>query len=102
MTKAPDEKSPVPLEIPQISIDASAHAPLLYFEEASAFSFMNGIVRITLEAVRIYPNSPKEGVTMERIAVAHLRMNAQAALALKGAIDGALLLATPPGSDARN
>jgi hypothetical protein len=84
-----------------LSDSASAHAPFLYFEDAPAFGIMSGIVRITLEAGRLYTSN--QGVVMQdRIVVAHLRMNIPAALALKRAIEGALLLANSPTSEARN
>ena len=72
-----------------------AHAPFLYFENASAFGHLSGIIRITLEAARIIPAPGNQGVVIDRVIVAHLRMNIPAALSLKAAIDGALLLATP-------
>ena len=80
----------------EISAIASAHAPFLYFEMASAFGYANGIIRITLEAARIMPapGNPEAAVT-DRIIIAHLRMNVPAALSLKSAIEGALLMATP-------
>ena len=39
--------------------------------------------------------TPGQTVSTDRVIVAHLRMNIPAALALKAAIEGALLLATP-------
>jgi hypothetical protein len=99
MPENPDVKSPVeviPSEAGEISAIASAHAPFLYFEMASAFGHANGIIRITLEAARIMPapGNPQAAV-IDRVIIAHLRMNIPAALSLKAAIDGALLLATP-------
>jgi hypothetical protein len=79
----------------------SAQAPFLYFEEAPAFGHLNGVIRVTLEAVRLYSVTPGELVA-DRVVVAHLRMNVRAALSLKTALEGALLLATPPPSDAKN
>jgi hypothetical protein len=68
--------------------------PFLYFEDATAFSHLNGMVRITLEAARIVPTGGGNA-TFDRVIVAHLRMNVPAARALKAAIEGALLLAAP-------
>jgi len=79
----------------------SAHAPFLYFEEVPAFGHVNGVIRVTLEAVRLYSVTPGE-LTTDRVLVAHLRMNVRAALALKAALEGALLLAAPPSSEAKN
>lgn len=77
----------------EISLAASTNAPFIYFEEALAFGHLNGIVLITLEAQRIIPNP--QAVIIDRVIVAHLRMNVVAALSLKKAIEDALLLATP-------
>jgi hypothetical protein len=100
MVDKPDSKPPVPRDLPQTAISASIHAPFLYFEEATTFGHVNGIIQVTLEATRLYPNPP--GVTLERVAVAHLRMNVQAAIALNKAIDGALLLAAPSHNTTRS
>ena len=99
MPENPDVKPPVeviPSVAGEISAIASAHAPFLYFEHASAFGHLNGIIRITLEAARIMPapGNPRAAVT-DRVIVAHLRMNVPAALSLKAAIEGALRLAAP-------
>ena len=97
MADDPNPKPPVEI-IPSveggISAIASAHAPFLYFEEARAFGHLNGIIRITLEAARILATGTGE-IAFDRVVVAHLRMNIPAALSLKAAIDGALLLAAP-------
>jgi len=89
-------------KLPAISELGSANAPLLYFDEASAYGHVNGIIRLTLEAARLYPATPAPGVKIDRVVVAHLRMNIQAARSLKQAIEGALLLAAPPESEAKN
>jgi hypothetical protein len=89
-------------ELPPISELGSANAPMLYFEEASAFGHINGIIRLTLEAARMYPATPDPGVKIDRVIVAHLRMNIPAARSLKKALEGALLMATPLESEAKN
>ena len=91
------DKPPVVVEIMPsieggISALASAHAPFLYFENASAIGHLNGIIRVTLEASRDVP-MPQDGVANDRVIVAHLRMNIPAAHSLKAALEGALLLA---------
>jgi hypothetical protein len=102
MADDPNPKPPVEV-IPSrqggISAIGSAHAPFLYFEAASAFAFLNGIVQITLEAQRIFPTD-RETADIDRVVVAHLRMNAPAAMSLK--IDGALLIANPAPSQTKN
>jgi hypothetical protein len=104
MADDPNPKSPVEV-IPSvqggISAIGSAHAPFLYFEDASAFGHLNGIIRVTLEASRIFPTGAGQ-VGIDRVIVAHLRMNIPAALSLKAAIDGALLLANPAQTETKN
>jgi hypothetical protein len=100
MAQEPTVGPPVVPSIP-FSASGSDHAPFLYFEDVPAFGHLNGVIRLTLEATRIY--SPIAGeLVADRVVVAHLRMNIPAALALKGAIEGALLLAAPASSDAKN
>jgi hypothetical protein len=97
MIENTDVKPPVvitPSNRGGVSATASAHAPFLYFETAPIFGYQNGVIRITLEATRDMPG-PAGEVTSDRAIVAHLRMNIPAALSLKSAIEGALLLAMP-------
>ena len=84
----------IPSVAGEISAVASAHAPFLYFDNISAFGYVNNVVRITDEAVRDMP-TPGQTVSLDRVIVAHLRMNIPAARALEAAIEGALLLAAP-------
>ena len=84
----------IPSVAGEVSAIASAHAPFLYFDNAPVFGCFDGVVRITLEAVRTMP-TPGQTVSTDRVIVAHLRMSIPAALALKAAIEGALLLAAP-------
>jgi len=93
-------KSPaevIPSTRGSMSAVASSHAPFLYFENAPLFGHLNGTIRITLEAARDL-HGPSGEVTMDRVVVAHLRMNIPAARSLKAAIEGALLLALPAPS----
>ncbi len=83
-----------------VSPSGSANAPFIYFEDAPTFGHMNGIIQVTLEAVRIY--SEASGVKRERVVVAHMRMNIPAARSLRAALDGALLIAAPSESHAKN
>jgi hypothetical protein len=72
------------------------HAPFIFYENAPAFGFTNGIINITLSANRTIVG---EGgaVINEQVVVAHLRGNVPAALSLRAALDNALLLAAPTG-----
>ena len=86
----------IPSVAGEVSAIASAHAPFLYFDNAPVFGHINGVIRITLEASRDIPAPGRQQtVASDRVIVAHLRMNIPAALALKAAIEGALLLAAP-------
>lgn len=84
----------LPSTIGEISIAASAQAPIIFFEAASAFGHFAGILRITLETQTLRPGP--QGLVVDRVIVAHLRMSVPAALSLKKTIEDALLLATPP------
>lgn len=101
-----DKEQPLPVEaIPSLqgglSGLASASAPFLYFENAPAFGTMNGIIKVTLTATRDVPLSNGK-IASDHVIVAHLRMNMAAARALKAALEGALLLASPSPSDTPN
>jgi len=85
------------LPITGLPISDSPHAPFIFYENAPAFGFTNGVVNITLSAHRT--QAGPEGVINEQVVVAYLRGNIPAALSLRRAIDSALLLATPTGQD---
>lgn len=84
-----------------ISEAASAHAPFLFFDVASAFGQYNNVVHVTLETARYIPRA-NGLVTQDRVIVGHLRMNLQAAESLRAALEGALLMARQAGSEAKN
>jgi hypothetical protein len=100
MVEKPSASTPVE-DIPSvqdgISAIASANAPFLYFDNAPTFGHYNGTIRVTLTAARDMPVGG--AVRQDAVIVAHLRMNVTAALALKSAIEGALLLASPRPTD---
>lgn len=93
---------PVPSPLLKISESGSAHAPFVFFDEAPTFGYSNGVLKITLAADRIYPGKNAGEVGSDHVVVAHLRMNVAAAIALKNAIDGALLLARPAETQTKN
>jgi hypothetical protein len=68
--------------------------PVIYFDASPSVSYLPGVVGITLT---VTGNVPLGGDTIAMCAavVAHLKCNIPAAIALKGAIDSALLLANP-------
>jgi hypothetical protein len=84
----------------EISAMASAAAPFLYFDGAPNFGVSNGIVNVTLEAVRF--SAVDHEIVPDRVIVAHLRMSIPAAQALKMALEKALLLAAPVPNEQRN
>jgi hypothetical protein len=68
-------------------------APFIYFDEAPTLGCGNGVLNITLGCYRNL--CTKEGVKTDMVAVAYLRCNLEGALALRAAIDKALLMAAP-------
>ena len=81
---------------------ASAHAPFLYFDSVPNYGFNAGVANLSLEAVRFTANPTGQSVMADRVTVAHLRMSIDAVRALKAAIEGIELLATPAAGDRRN
>jgi hypothetical protein len=77
-----------------IPVSDTPHAPFVFFENAPALGFTNGVAAITLSANRTWID-PSGVVVNEQCVVAHLRGNVQALLSLRQAIDSALLLAAP-------
>lgn len=71
------------------------HAPVLYFEEATNFGTLNGIVNVTLAIYRTLPDG-KGGVATDLVSQCSLRGNLQAALSLRNALNDVLLMAVPP------
>lgn len=105
MPEQPNVKTPVEIR-PDVAgeefvVASGHHAPYLYFENAPAFGHINGVIRITLEALRDMPG-PGRTVTTDRVVVAHLRMNIPAAVSLRDAINNALLLAAPAAGTSAN
>jgi hypothetical protein len=84
-----------------LSESGSANAPFIYFETAPAFGLLNGIARISLEATRTMPLADG-GTFTDRVVTGHLRMNLQAAMSLKSAVEAILLMASTPPTHAKN
>ena len=98
-------RATVPANAPhglEVAQAASAMAPFIYFEEVPTFGHMSGIIRITLDAIRIYPGDAPNSVKTDRVLVAHLRTNLIGARMLRDALDKALLMANPPETESRN
>ena len=77
-----------------IPINDTPHAPFIFYENAPAFGFTNGVINVTLSANRTWVG-PEGNAMNEQVVIAYLRGNVEAALSLRQAIDKALLLATP-------
>ena len=77
-----------------IPISDTPHAPFIFYENAPAFGFTNGIINLTLSANRTWLGSDG-GVVNDQVVIAYLRENILAALSLRQALDNVLLLAAP-------
>jgi hypothetical protein len=75
-------------------VNDTPHAPFIFYEAAPVSSHLNGVINLTLSAMRTYigpDGAPKSDV----VVVAYLRGNIQAAVSLREAINNALLVAAP-------
>ena len=68
--------------------------PITYFEHAPSFSHLNGIIGIALTVGTVVPVGTETTRTIASV-VTTLKCNIPAAIALRDAINGALLLAQP-------
>lgn len=82
------------LTSPSVRVIDSRNAPIIYCDGAAGLGFTNSIVTLTL-AASIQTEITDGRVEMEHVAVAHLRMNTQAAISIRDAINRALLVAAP-------
>jgi hypothetical protein len=89
MTKNPD-----PLKVEDkargITVKDAGNAPIVFFDGAPNFGFNNGIVNVTLAAVKYL--AQQEGVTKDIVAVTHLRCTISTAIELRKVLDDAVLL----------
>ena len=81
-------------DFPKLAYHDGQAADFIFFDGAPAFAGFNGLIAITLTAMRYIPGPDK--VAVDSVVVGHLRTNIQGAIALRNAIDDALLLAVPP------
>jgi hypothetical protein len=83
----PERVMPTGVNVNDIGI-----APYIFFEVASNIGFTNGIVNVTLAAARhlIKDGAPYSDI----VSVAYLRCNLGAAIGLRDALNGAILLGT--------
>ena len=78
----------------KITFADDPHAPFIFFDGVPNSGAMEGVVTITLSAQAMLPNDGQTHVNVRHLAVAYLRCNRKAALALKKAIDNALFIGT--------
>jgi hypothetical protein len=93
--KPPAVIEQIPSVAGSLSALASAQAPFIYFDSAPNYGLNGGIANLSLEAIRFTPNPNGQGVSADRVTVAHLRMSLDAVKALKAAIEGIELMAAP-------
>jgi hypothetical protein len=67
---------------------------ITYFENAPSFSYLNGIIGVALSVATVVPDGANNTREIASI-VSTLKCNIPAAIALRDAINGALLLAQP-------
>ena len=94
MADDPDNPGPDIHVVRKTVVVDEPHAPIIFFDEATNFAAYNGIVSVTVTAVRSMPDS-KGGIANDQIVVAYLRSNMRGAKALRDSLDRALLLAEP-------
>ena len=68
-----------PEKVPAIPISDTPHAPFIFYENAPAFGFTNGVVNVTLSANRTYAG-PDGAIVNEQVVIAYLRRNVRALL----------------------
>lgn len=73
-----------------ISTSSSERAPIIYFDGASCFGHHNGAIQIELAANLLMPVGA--AVRVDVVQTAHLRCSVAAALALREALDKALVM----------
>lgn len=88
---ADEPAKPATQQPPQLEFRDVPHAPIIYFEGAPNFGNRNGIINISLVAVR-HVASNNAAPNADIVVVADLRCTIDAALSLRKSIDDALLL----------
>jgi hypothetical protein len=98
-----DNSAPVVAHLGEGSLDigggnsiplSSSPMPVVYFDNAPSLSHNNGVIGVTLTVTGNVPTRDGNIIQVASI-VAHLKCNIPAAIALRGALDSALLLAQP-------
>lgn len=86
----------LPAQVGGVSAIASANAPFIYFDGTPNFGINNGVINISLEALRFQPGT--EAVIVDRVIVAHLRMSVLAAVGLRDSLTKAIEMTAPAKS----
>ena len=86
----------IPSVAGQISAVASANAPFLYFEDVAFYGLVGGVGKITLSVSRQIAPGPGGTVLNDTVLVGHLVGNLAAMQALMRALNGVVLMASPP------
>lgn len=81
-------------EVPLDTTERCLEAPVIYFDAIATAGMSNGVASVTLSNV-IFTPTTNNGVRSSFVACAHLRTSYPGLLALKAAIEGALLSAMP-------
>ena len=98
-----DNTAPVVAHIGDSAIDigggnsiplSSVPMPVVYFDNAPSLSHNKGVIGVTLTVTGNAPTADGNVIQFASV-VAHLKCNIPAAIALRGALDSALLLAQP-------
>ena len=80
---------------PPISDASTESAPFIYFDEVLTAGVHQSNIRLELGASTVIPTGDGQAKTVQ-VITAHLRCSPPAAIALRRAIDNALLLLAPP------
>ena len=92
MAKKPDPLIPAANQrpVPHV-VDGGGHAPIVFFDEAPTFGNNGHVVNVLLCAYRNMPDA-NQVIETDLLVTAHLRCSIGAAVALRNALNDALLL----------
>ena len=89
-------------KFPPLSISGSDRAPFVFFDASSAWGYNDGAVIVSVEAVRMVSGAPGPRPVIDRVIVAHLRTTVSGAIALRDALNNAILMSAADSSLAKN
>lgn len=91
----PKKIAPANPEIAPLVVDSAGGTPVVYFDGATNFGCVNGVVNVTLVAAIHRPDG-KGNIGTKVVATADLRCNLVAAQGLRAALDSAIAIGQPP------